>query len=339
MANEIKVADTKAQQVAVKINNELTSIMTSSNSWKLFIDKFSQTTQKEIMFDVYTYVNKHTDVVSKMEANAFMSCVVECYSKGFTLKDGDSYILPFKKSIKNEETGKYESIYVPTHVPGYQGVVRLATQSGLFKHFDCVPVIKESIASFDYRRNVPIFNNTYIPNGTEKVIGYLASSLTHDGMEREIYHPVEYFKDFALRKSLQCIAAKKLVGGWETDFDAMCKKTGLKELGKLAPKTANPTIEQSQFFNYLENDSEENETLLPQPETYKNTDLIEEDLSGTPFAEQIVETPKKTVKTENTSELKCEECGAVIEDRVYAYSKEKYGKALCYNCQKKHKKG
>ena len=40
---------------------------------------------------------------------------------------------------------------------------------------------------------------------------------------------------------------------------------------------------------------------------------------------------------EPQEELKCSDCGAVISDKVYSYSKNKYGKPLCYNCQKKVK--
>ncbi len=335
MANEIKVADTKAQQVSVKTNNSLTEFMTSSDSWQMFMNQLPAKTQSEIKFDVYAYVNKNAETVAKMQPNDFMARVVDCYSKGFTLKDGDAYIIPFNQTYKDKE-GNEHKIVVATFVEGYKGVVRLALESGLFKYFDCVPVIKESIISFDYRRNVPIFNNTYIANGTEQVIGYLAFSETHNGTIREIYHPVEHFKKFALKNSIQCRVAKKLAGVWLNDFDSMCKKTALKELGKVSPRVTNPNAQQSQFFNYIDN--EENDLLMP-PETYENTAVMGEDLNNAPFEEQIVDSTKKSVKTPNTSELKCSECSTVITAAVYDYSVEKYGKALCYACQKKHKKG
>ena len=43
----------------------------------------------------------------------------------------------------------------------------------------------------------------------------------------------------------------------------------------------------------------------------------------------------KKQEIETTSTIKCEMCGTGITDKVEKYSKDKYGKALCYNCQKK----
>ena len=118
MANEIKVADTKAQQVSVKTNNSLTEFMTSSDSWQMFMNQLPAKTQSEIKFDVYAYVNKNAETVAKMQPNDFMARVVDCYSKGFTLKDGDAYIIPFNQTYKDKE-GNEHKIVVATFVEGY----------------------------------------------------------------------------------------------------------------------------------------------------------------------------------------------------------------------------
>lgn len=293
--SNIQTVDTDAQIVATQTNNELTEFMGHSDSWKLFMSKMPERRQEAILFDLYAYVNKNAEVVVQMQPNEFMARVVECYGQGFTLQDGDSYILPFW----NEK----EKRKVATHVPGYKGVVRLAMQTGLFKYFDCVPVIAESIKSFDYKRHVPIFDETYIPTGEEKTIGYFAYSETHDGMIREIYHSVKYYEDFAIRKSPMCRAKKEIVGVWNTDFDSMCKKTGLKELGKLAPKVKNPTEQQAQFFNYVEAEEEMTEQLnLPQN--------VDED--GVLHEEYV-----------------CTVCGKAISEEIHAAAIKNYGIDLC----------
>lgn len=52
-----------------------------------------------------------------------------------------------------------------------------------------------------------------------------------------------------------------------------------------------------------------------------------------PTTEPIVEKAKE--KAEEVKEYTCSECGKGISEKVYNYSLEKLGKALCMNCQKK----
>lgn len=315
MANELKTVDTREAVLATKTNNMLTAFMGNSDSWKLFMSKFPERKQEAILYDLYAYVNKNAETVSKMEANEFMACVVECYGQGFTLQDGDSYILPFW----NEK----EKRKVATHIPGYKGIVRLAMQTGLFKYFDCVPVIGESIESFDYRRHVPVFNPKYIPNGKEKTIGYYAYSETHDGMVREIYHSNEYFTDFAQHKSPQNKGKDYLVGPWKDDFEAMCKKTGLKELGKLAPKVKNPTEQQFNFFNFM---AASEELKAQRPANVDENGVINDETL--PWDNQPNESVKHA-ETSNSSDYVCSVCGKELTEDFYNKSIKKYGAAFC----------
>ena len=39
--------------------------------------------------------------------------------------------------------------------------------------------------------------------------------------------------------------------------------------------------------------------------------------------------------TAKTSDLKCSECGAEVSQKVAEYSQTKYGRVLCFNCQRK----
>lgn len=50
-----------------------------------------------------------------------------------------------------------------------------------------------------------------------------------------------------------------------------------------------------------------------------------------PTTEPIVEKAKK--QAEETAEYTCAECGKGISEKVYKYSTEKHGKALCFDCQ------
>lgn len=48
-----------------------------------------------------------------------------------------------------------------------------------------------------------------------------------------------------------------------------------------------------------------------------------------------VETPFDVEETENDSELICADCGMIITEKVYDFSKDKFNKPLCFQCQKK----
>lgn len=318
MGNEVLV---------VKQQNQVSNFIETSKNWQLFASHLPAQKKEEITFDLFAYINKNAETVAKMELGDFMGRVIECYTQGFSLKDGDGYVLPFKGTA--------------TFVPGYKGIVRKAMETGLFKYFDVSPVYKEAIARFDHRRNIPVFDETYIPTGKEKTIGYYGFSETHDGMIREIYHSNEYFQDFARRKSPQNKGkslTEKLIGPWGDDFEAMCMKTLYKELGKLAPRVTNPTKSQEQFYSVIdmEEPDERDENVQAHPQTIDQETgevLYSEELGeDLPFPiDPPVESPKKRAAGKTTP---CELCGAPCSEKVANFSKDKYGRVLCYACQK-----
>lgn len=292
--SNIQQYDTAQQAIAVKKNNELTAVMANSTSWAQFMSKLPKVQQNQIPHDVFAYVNTHADTVASLDANEFMARVVECYSRGYTLSDGDAFILPFW-------SGK-EKRNVATLVPGWVGIKRRAMETGMFKYFTVSHVYKESIKGYDYRREVPIFDETFIPKGTEKVIGYLGYYEMFSGAIQEIYCSVEQLERHALRYSPQSKKAGVLVGVWKDCFDAMCMKTMYRKLGNLAPKTKNPTQQQQQFYESLEENDEPQEERPP----YIDVDGV------------VVE-----------EKFECSICGQEITEKVYIQSKEKYGMPLC----------
>jgi len=49
------------------------------------------------------------------------------------------------------------------------------------------------------------------------------------------------------------------------------------------------------------------------------------------------ENKEKILENDEPKDLVCKECGATITEKVAKYSKSKYGKELCFNCQTKNK--
>ena len=323
MKNDVIQYDTAQQAVAVKKNNELTAVMANSTSWKQFAARLPQAVQERIPNDVFSYVNLHADTVGSLDANEFMARVVECYSKGYTLTEGDGDILPFWN-------GK-EKRNVATFIPGYKGIIRRAMETGLFKYFTVSHIYEGAIKGYDYRRGVPIFNEQFIPKGTEKVIGYLGYYQMINGAEQEIYCSADELIQHAIKFSPQSRKAGELAGVWQSSTDAMCVKTMYRKLGKLAPKIKNPTRQQAQFYASLEESDEPQEDRPP----YIDVDgvVVEANQEPLPFDEYEPELPQE----QDSDALVCADCGAEISEKVCTYSSDKFGRPLCYNCQKKQK--
>ena len=80
--------------------------------------------------------------------------------------------------------------------------------------------------------------------------------------------------------------------------------------------------------------------LLGIHDEFENLDISKiEQKAENPFEEvveaEVVQELTETQKTDGI--LVCENCGAEIEQKVYDYSTKKFGKALCYKCQKEVK--
>lgn len=321
--NELQQYDTAQQAIAVKKNNELTKVMANSASWTQFMRNLPQVQQKQIPHDVFAYVNTHADTIASLDANEFMARVVECYSRGYTLTDGDAFILPFW-------SGK-EKRNVATLIPGWVGIKRRAMETGMFKYFTVSHVYKESIKGYDYRREVPIFDETFIPKGTEKVIGYLGYYEMFSGAVQEIFCSVEQLERHALKYSPQSKKAGTLVGVWKDCFDAMCMKTMYRKLGSLAPKTKNPTQQQEKFYDSLE-ESDDSQYIYPEPIDADGVVSFEND--ETLFLEDDLKGQQSSDLGANKGEFECEYCGCSITEKVYNYSLTNFGHPLCFNCQK-----
>lgn len=79
--------------------------------------------------------------------------------------------------------------------------------------------------------------------------------------------------------------------------------------------------------------------LLGIHDEFENVDISKiEQKADNPFEEvedvEVIREPE-----EPKTELKCFQCSADIEQKVYDYSMKNFGKALCYKCQKEAKNG
>lgn len=79
--------------------------------------------------------------------------------------------------------------------------------------------------------------------------------------------------------------------------------------------------------------------LLGIHDEFENVDISKiEQRAENPFEEvaeaEVVREPEQTETQKTDGILVCEKCGKEITDKIYKYSKEHFGKSLCYSCQK-----
>lgn len=131
---------------------------------------------------------------------------------------GEAYIVPY-----GEEA---------TFQIGYRGLIQLAQNSGKYR---LIRIIDVREGELEYNRLTGEASLT-IPTG-QKVAGYLGYFELTNGFSQSEYWPVEKIEAHAKRFS-QSFAKGKKDSPWFTDFDAMAKKTVLKELlGKWGPRS------------------------------------------------------------------------------------------------------
>ena len=144
---------------------------------------------------------------------------------------GFAYVIPFK----NNKTGTTEAQFQI----GYKGIVQLAIRSGQFKTINVRDVRDGEIIGEDFLRGELQFRMLRENREQAKVIGYVGFFELTNGFRKMAYWTVEELEQHAGKYS-QTYSADKRYGKksskWSSDFDAMAKKTVLKNLlSKYAP--------------------------------------------------------------------------------------------------------
>lgn len=143
---------------------------------------------------------------------------------------GEAYLVPFF----NGKTKRMECQLIP----GYLGLVRLARNSGEFSVIDAQPVHERD--EFDFEKGSEVWWRHKWPKTGDRgaVIGYWAGYVLKDGGKNFEYMTVEQIISHRDRYSKGAFdKAGNLQGPWKDSPDWMFRKTPLKQVLKLAPKS------------------------------------------------------------------------------------------------------
>lgn len=133
---------------------------------------------------------------------------------------GYAYVVPFKNKNGNK---------VPTFIVGWRGLVQLAQNSGKYRYINADAVYEGEEVSFDrLSGSIKITGQ----KTSDKAIGYFAYIQLLDGFEKSVYMTREEMEAYGKKYS-----ASYSKGPWQTEFDAMARKTVLRKILKWGPSS------------------------------------------------------------------------------------------------------
>ena len=133
---------------------------------------------------------------------------------------GQAYLIPYK--VKGMDKVQFQI--------GYKGLLELAQRSGKIKTLYAHEVRENDEFDMDYGLNQTLTHKPYLKGDRGEVVGYYA-----------VYHLDTGGHSFVFMSKSEILAhAQKFsktfkFGPWQSDFDAMAKKTVIKQLLKYAP--------------------------------------------------------------------------------------------------------
>ena len=183
---------------------------------------------------------------------------------------GQAYLIPYGKQCQFQI--------------GYKGLIDLAYRSGQFKNITAQVVYTNDTFDYEYGLEPQLKHKPAKTNRGNMEYVYAVYNLKNGGYAFEVMS-IDDVKTFAHKYSKSYNN-----GPWQTDFEAMAKKTVLKRLLKYAPLS----------------------TEIAQAASYDSM-KIEADLSGTPQSEDELDLTPAFIIDEETGEV--EEAASTIEKK------------------------
>ena len=192
---------------------------------------------------------------------------------------GHFYMMPFKNNKNNTTEAQF--------VLGYKGMIQLAIRSGQYKKLNVLEIKQGELVNFDPLEEEIEVNLIEDEEEREKAptIGYYAMFEYMNGFKKAIFWTKSKMEAHALRYSAG-YKAKKGYTFWEKDFDAMAKKTMLRQL---ISKWGVMSIDMQTAY-------ESDQAVIHEDGTKDYVDVVE--APNSPQIEKAEETDNNTEKTQ-----------------------------------------
>ncbi|HZK84879.1 MAG TPA: recombinase RecT [Desulfosporosinus sp.] len=158
-----------------------------------------------------------------------MYCGLKAASLNLPLDNnlGFAYAIPFKRKVKNDKNVVTGEVTEAQFMLGYRAFVQLGQRTGLYKVMNVIDIHKGELISWDPFTEVLELelNKDLVYRAKLDVIGYAGVFELMNGFKKVSYWPKERVTAHAQRFS------KTFNNGpWQSDFNAMARKTVLKDM-------------------------------------------------------------------------------------------------------------
>jgi recombination protein RecT len=174
---------------------------------------------------------RRTPLLARCTQQSFGGALMTCAQLGLEPGvSGEAYLLPFKNGEMSRAAKR--DIYEVQLIIGYQGMAKLFWQSPLAKSLDAQTVYKEDDFDYEYGLEPRLKHKPSLSDDRGPAIAYYAvATMTNGGSAFVVLSHGDVEK---IRRRSRA----KDSGPWKTDYDAMAKKTCVRQLFKLLPKSA-----------------------------------------------------------------------------------------------------
>lgn len=213
------------QQIAVRERESKQLVFTAQKQFEVS-NEYKMNFNREAGFAIQILTNN--PYLMKCDANSVKDAIVNVALTGITLNPALKYAYLVPRKVK----GDLKCILDIS----YMGMIKILTDAGAVKNVDAGVIYAND--KYDFRRGSdPYFKHQpALSNRGDKVGAYAIAFLRDGGFQFEILGREEIEKIRATSESYKNEEGRKY-SPWETWEDEMWKKSALKRLFKLLPKT------------------------------------------------------------------------------------------------------
>lgn len=198
----------------------------------------------ERMIRVALTAVSRSPLLQKCDPRTIAGCLVQSSLLGLECDGalGEGYLIPFWNSKANGKRGGYECQFVP----GYQGLIKLVRNTDQLVMIDAQPVYENDHFEYEYGLDPKLVHR--VPKPTKpgdkgvmrgELVAYWAGATLKGGGKQFAVMTMEELEEHRDRYSKGAYDRNdKLTGAWRDSPDWMYRKTVLKQLVKLLPKSA-----------------------------------------------------------------------------------------------------
>lgn len=227
--------------------NQILNAMFDSEGYKKRLSDLLGERAPQFISAVISLCNANTELISAVQQapQTVIQSALKAASYDLPVDNalGFAYIIPFTNKKKLSD-GTFVKVPEAQFILGYKGMIQLALRSGCYARINAMDVREGELVNNDRLRED--FEFQWIENEEErekkKIIGYVAFFRLVNGTEKTIYMTVEQISAHERTNRKGQYMSK----GWRENFDAMARKTVLRQLlGKwgvlsIDYKTASP---------------------------------------------------------------------------------------------------